>query len=82
VKRVEQVYWKEQLGISEAMWVLELDKLGPLLVEGDTEGSSFFAQHSAEVDEPLTRAYGELPRPILSRLGEVLDPTEELIKEA
>jgi L(+)-tartrate dehydratase alpha subunit len=82
VKQVRNVYWKDQLGISEAMWVLELDNLGPLLVEGDTEGRSFFAQHSGEVDEPLMRAYGDLPRPILSRMGEVLERTEELIKEA
>ena len=35
VKRVRAVHWKEQLGISEAMWVLECERLGPLLVEGD-----------------------------------------------
>ena len=45
VKHVNAVYWMEQLGISEAMWVLECDELGPLMVEGDTLGNSFFAEH-------------------------------------
>lgn len=79
VQRVRAVCWKEQLGISEAMWLLEVKKLGPLLVEGDTQGNSFFAQHAAEVDAPLTRAYEGLPKPILSRLGEEVDPTRELL---
>jgi L(+)-tartrate dehydratase beta subunit len=79
VKRVRAVYWKEQLGISEAMWVLECEKLGPLLVEGDTLGQSFYAQHAAEIDAPLMSAYEGLPKPILSRLGEELDPRRELI---
>jgi L(+)-tartrate dehydratase beta subunit len=72
------VHWKDQLGISEALWVLECDQLGPLLVEGDTLGASFFSQHAAEVDEPLMRAYEGLPRPILGRLGEESDPRRDL----
>jgi L(+)-tartrate dehydratase beta subunit len=79
VKHVRAVHWKEQLGISEAMWVLEVERLGPLLVEGDTEGRSFFAEHAAEVDEPLMAAYDGLPKPIMSRLGEQSDPRRELI---
>jgi L(+)-tartrate dehydratase beta subunit len=79
VERVRAVHWKEQLGISEAMWVLEVERLGPLLVEGDTEGRSFFSEHASEVDEPLMAAYAGLPRPILGRLGEESDPRRELI---
>ncbi|MBA2449897.1 MAG: fumarate hydratase C-terminal domain-containing protein [Chloroflexi bacterium] len=79
VKRVRAVYWKEQLGISEALWVLEVERLGPLMVEGDADGNSFFSAHAHEVDEPLMAAYEGLPAPLLSRLGEVRDPTKELI---
>lgn len=78
VKCVRAVYWKEQLGISEALWVLECEELGPLLVEGDTHGNGFFAAHAADVDEPLRAAYEGLPRPLLRRLGEESDPTREL----
>jgi L(+)-tartrate dehydratase beta subunit len=79
VKQVRAVYWKEQLGISEALWVLEVERLGPLLVEGDAEGNSFVSAHAAEVDAPLTAAYEGLPELILGRLGEESDPTRELI---
>ena len=79
VRRVRAVHWKAQLGISEAMWVLECERLGPLLVEGDTLGNSFFSQHAGEVDAPLMDAYQGLPKPILSRLGEESDPRRELI---
>jgi L(+)-tartrate dehydratase beta subunit len=74
------VHWKAELGISEAMWVLECERLGPLLVEGDTLGNSFFAEHAAEVDEPLMAAYEGLPAPLLSRLGEESDPRRDLAR--
>ena len=80
VKGVRAVYWKEQLGISEAMWVLECERLGPLLVEGDTHGNCFFAEHAADIDGPLLSAYEGLPMPLLSRLGEESDPTRELTR--
>ena len=78
VRHVSAVHWKDQLGVSEAMWVLEVEDLGPLLVEGDTTGRSFFAEHAPEVDEPIRAAYEGLPMPLLSRLGEEQDPTREL----
>jgi L(+)-tartrate dehydratase alpha subunit len=80
VTGVRDVYWKELLGISEAMWLLEVDELGPLLVDGDSEGNSYVAEHADEVNAPLLEIYKELPEPILKRFGEVTDPTQELIK--
>jgi L(+)-tartrate dehydratase beta subunit len=80
VKRVRAVHWKDELGISEALWVLECEELGPLLVEGDTQGNCFFAQHASEIDGPLMAAYEGLPAPLLSRLGEESDPTRELTR--
>ncbi|HEY3394659.1 MAG TPA: fumarate hydratase [Lacipirellulaceae bacterium] len=79
VKGVRDVYWKELLGISEAMWLLEVEELGPLLVEGDTLGNSYVAEHAEEVNAPLLEIYKELPELILKRFGEVTDPTKELI---
>jgi L(+)-tartrate dehydratase beta subunit len=80
VKGVREVHWQAELGISEAMWVLECEELGPLLVEGDTLGNCFFAQHAPDVDAPLMAAYAGLPRPLLSRLGEETSPTRELAR--
>ena len=38
VKKVLAVYWLEELGMPEAMWVLEVENLGPLIVTIDTRG--------------------------------------------
>jgi L(+)-tartrate dehydratase beta subunit len=80
VRRVRDVFWKTELGISEAMWVLECERIGPFLVEGDTQGRCFFQEHAAEIDAPLMAAYEGLPKPILSRLGEEHDPRQELAR--
>jgi hypothetical protein len=62
------------------MWLLEVKELGPLLVDGDSEGNSYVADHAEEVNAPLIEIYKDLPQLILKRFGEVTDPTEELIK--
>jgi L(+)-tartrate dehydratase alpha subunit len=80
VKGVKDVYWKDKLGMSEGMWLLEVEELGPLLVDGDSEGNSYVADHAEEVNAPLLEIYKELPELILKRFGEVTDPTQELIK--
>lgn len=80
VTGVRDVIWKEELGMSEAMWLLEVEHLGPLLVEGDTLGNSYTADHAAEVNAPLHEIYRHLPELILKRFGEVQDPTQEMIK--
>lgn len=41
VKRVKEVHWPE-LGIPEAVWVLEVKNLGPLTVAIDAEGNSIY----------------------------------------
>jgi len=79
VTGVRDVIWKDELGMSEAMWLLEVEDLGPLLVEGDTLGNSFNAMHADEVNAPLYEIYKDLPELILKRFGEVRDPAQELI---
>jgi L(+)-tartrate dehydratase beta subunit len=79
VTRVRAVHWQDRLGLSEAMWLLEVEALGPLLVDGDTAGRSYALAHAAEVDGPLRALYETLPELILKRFGEVADPTAELI---
>jgi L(+)-tartrate dehydratase alpha subunit len=76
---VEDVIWKQELGMSEAMWLLKVEDLGPLLVEGDTHGNSYVSAHADEVNAPLYEIYKDLPEPILKRFGEVTDRTQELI---
>jgi L(+)-tartrate dehydratase beta subunit len=78
IEKVLGVYWVEELGISEALWVLQLNELGPLLVEGDAQGNSFFAGVNQEINENLSSLYEGLKPPVFGRLGEESNPDREL----
>lgn len=41
IKKVKAVYWLD-LGIPEAVWVLEVDRFGPLVVAMDSQGNSLY----------------------------------------
>ena len=75
IKRVVEVHWLEELGIAQALWVLEVERLGPFLVEGDRAGRSLFALANREINLRLQEVYRQLPPYALSRFGEasVLD---------
>ena len=42
VKQVIRVHWLEEMGMPEAIWVLEVKEWGPLMVGMDSEGNSIF----------------------------------------
>jgi L(+)-tartrate dehydratase beta subunit len=79
IKRVLDVHWLKELGIAQALWVLEVEKLGPFLVEGDAAGRSLFALANREINVRLNEVYKTLPAPALSRFGEVLSRTDEVV---
>ena len=79
IKRVIDVHWLKELGIAQALWVLEVDKLGPFLVEGDAEGRSLFALANREINLRLDEVYKTLPPPALSRFGEVFSRKDEVV---
>ena len=79
IKRVLDVHWLKELGIAQALWVLEVDKLGPFLVEGDAEGRSLFAIANREINVRIEEVYKTLPPPALSRFGEVLSRKDEVV---
>ena len=79
IKRVIDVHWLKDLGIAQALWVLEVDKIGPFLVEGDAEGRSLFALANREINVRLDEVYKTLPPPALSRFGEVLSRKDEVV---
>ena len=78
IKKVLGVYWVEELGISEALWTFEMDRFGPLLVEGDVQGNSFFSQVNEEINQRLGSLYEGLKPPVFGRLGEEHKPEIEL----
>src|SRR5262249_49387977 len=78
IKRVVDVHWLRELGIAQAMWVLEVGRLGPLLVEGGREGPSLFALANREIDARLREVYRSLPGYSMSRFGEAT-PFDEIV---
>ena len=42
VQQVRRVHWLEEMGMPEAIWVLEVKEWGPLIVGMDSEGASIF----------------------------------------
>jgi len=79
IKAVKAVHWLEELGIAQAMWVLEVENFGPFLVESDLAGNSLFEANNRALDARIEGLYQGLARPTLSRYGESDDPKEELI---
>ncbi len=56
IKRVLGVEWLD-LGMPEAMWILEAVEFGPLVVAIDSHGNNLFAENSAKVEANLQRIY-------------------------
>lgn len=60
-KRIEGVkkqYWMEEVGMPEALWVMECKELGPLIVGIDSKGRNLFEEtkkHSKEMIAEMTR---------------------------
>jgi L(+)-tartrate dehydratase beta subunit len=79
IRQVKEVFWKDELGLAQAMWVLEVEDFGPFLVECDVQGRSLFGLANAEVNETFGPLYEGLPQPALKRLGEVIIPTDEVL---
>ncbi|MEB3765980.1 MAG: FumA C-terminus/TtdB family hydratase beta subunit [Desulfurococcales archaeon] len=49
IKRVVDVYWLDELGIPEAVWVFEVEEFGPLVVTIDTTGKNYYEEKMKEV---------------------------------
>ena len=59
VKRVVNVQWLD-LGMPEAMWVLEVDGFGPLVVAIDSFGNNLFRDVAAKTEENSLRVFRKL----------------------
>lgn len=53
IKKVIDVYWLDELGMAEAMWVFEVEDFGPLVVTIDSTGRNFYEERMAEVRRRL-----------------------------
>ena len=60
VKKVSGVYFLEELGKTEATWVLEVENFGPFFVAIDSSGRSYFEDLNCEVEKNLKSARKQL----------------------
>lgn len=79
VKKVREVHWLEELGVAQAMWVLEVKDFGPFIVESDMQGNSLFERENAKISERLPEIYKGTKPAVLKRFGETDDRSDELI---
>ena len=79
ISRVRDVFWLEELGIAQALWVFEVENFGPFLVESDVRGNSLFEQNNRAMDARIDALYEDLKPPALHRYGETDDRKDELI---
>ena len=79
IKAVREVHWLDELGIAQALWVFEIERFGPLLVESDLKGNSLFEKNNRQINAKIERLYDGLKQPSLSRFGETNDRSDELI---
>jgi fumarate hydratase subunit beta len=54
VRKVNRVYWEEQLGLAEAVWELSVKELGAMVVAIDSTGATLY-------EDVMTRAVGKMP---------------------
>ncbi|MSP49360.1 MAG: fumarate hydratase [Alphaproteobacteria bacterium] len=79
IKRVRAVHWLEELGIAQAMWIFEVEKFGPFLVDGDLKGNSLFESENRKINATLADVYAGLKEPALRRYGETTSRKDEVI---
>ena len=79
VKSVRDVHWIDDLGIAQAMWLFEVEKFGPFIVDSDIAGNSLFAEQGDLVNKNIESLYDGLKKPTLHRYGETDDRTDELM---
>jgi len=79
IKGVAGVYWLDELGLAQAVWVLDVENFGPFLVESDLAGNSLFERENAKIAPQLESLYAGTRPATLRRFGETSDKKDELI---
>jgi L(+)-tartrate dehydratase beta subunit len=79
VKAVRDLHWRDELGLAQAIWVIEVENFGPFIVESDLDGNSLFERENAKIAANLEKVYEGTRPAVLKRFGETDDRGEELI---
>jgi L(+)-tartrate dehydratase beta subunit len=79
IRNVVDVHWAEELGMAQAVWVFDVKRFGPFIVESDHDGNSLFERENAKIAGNIERLYQGTRSPTLRRYGETDDKSEEVI---
>jgi L(+)-tartrate dehydratase beta subunit len=79
IKRVLATYWTQELGLAQAIWVLEVENFGPFLADSDLAGNSLFERENAKIAPNIAKLYAGTSPAIMRRYGETDDKTDEVI---
>jgi len=79
IKRIQDVLWLKELGIAQAIWVLEVENFGPFLVESDLQGNSLFERENRKTNAQVKEAFKVLKEPALKRYGETTSREDEVV---
>jgi fumarate hydratase subunit beta len=59
IKRVKEAFWLD-LGLPEALWVLEVEEFGPFWVAIDRKGNNLFVDRDRMIEKQIRKTYEEL----------------------
>lgn len=79
IKGIRDVHWYDELGIAQAMWMVEVENFGPFIADSDLQGNSLFERETAKVNAGLEKLYEGTKPPALHRFGETNDREDEVI---
>ena len=79
VEKVSGVYWYSELGLAQAMWVIDVKQMGPFMVESDLRGNSLFERENRKIAEGIGKLYEGTKPATLKRYGETDNRSDELI---
>jgi len=79
IENVAAVHWNEELGLAQAMWVIECNRMGPFIVASDLEGNCLFERENEQIAKNIEKAYEGTKPAVLKRYGESDDRSDELI---
>jgi fumarate hydratase subunit beta len=60
IKEVEDVFWLDELGMPECLWVYKVDKFGPMIITIDTHGANLTADVGEKVNKNRDRLMEEI----------------------
>jgi len=79
IKTVVAAHWVEELGLAQGMWVMDVEKFGPFLVESDLKGNSLFERENRKIAGNIEKLYEGSKPATLRRYGETDNKTDEVI---